>query len=132
LSSDTNNGPAHQTKKDSWRHTGHVFMNTINSKLLKKFFTLADKRLSGEWVIIGGVVLHLVDLDYRSTSDIDIIFLNNQNHNEVSLALMEISEKLGLPLNAINRAGEYFLTKANYKRQDLIQVYIGKSITIYR
>ena len=62
----------------------------INAKTMEKFLDIAIKKLSGEWIVIGGTVLPLVGIDYRVTVDIDIINLKFETANNDSLSLIHI------------------------------------------
>ena len=66
-------------------------MKELSSKLLKKFLIQAGKTLEGEWILIGGTVLPLLGLDFRITTDIDLIPLNKKSNNESTLALMKLA-----------------------------------------
>ncbi len=104
----------------------------INSKLMKKFIAKVLTNLEGEWVIIGGTVLTLLGIDERVTMDIDMVAINNKQSNSQSIKLMEIAESLGLPVEAINQAGEYFLSKVDGFQDHLILFAESKKCKIYR
>jgi hypothetical protein len=104
----------------------------INSKLMKKFVAKVLTNLEGEWVIIGGTVLSLLGIDERVTMDIDMIAINNKHTNSQSIKLMEIADSLGLPVEAINQAGEYFLSKVDGFQDHLILFAESKKCKIYR
>lgn len=99
---------------------------------MKKFIAKALKTLEGEWVIIGGTVLPLMGIDHRVTMDIDLVNLNFRNSTQQTLELMEIAESIGLPVEAINQAGAYFLSKINDVKDHLIPLEQSKNCTIYR
>jgi hypothetical protein len=40
-------------------------IQTIDSKMMKKFINVAVDRLEGDWIIIGGTVLPLLGVDLR-------------------------------------------------------------------
>lgn len=82
----------------------------MSPEILKRLVEKSLKYLTGDWVIIGGTVLPLVNADYRTTLDIDMIPLHD-NSNESMLALMELASSLGLPVEAVNSAGLFFLKK---------------------
>ncbi|MBN1115308.1 MAG: hypothetical protein JXA66_08200 [Oligoflexia bacterium] len=103
----------------------------LDLKTLKKFIELAGKELEGEWVIIGGTVLPLMGIDTRSTVDIDIISLDENQINQ-NLKLMTIAEKLGLPIETINQAGAFFLFKIKEFRKHLIVLHKTANATVYR
>ena len=105
---------------------------SIDSKLMKKFIDLAVNQLEGEWIIIGGTVLPLMGIDLRVTVDIDLINLAAKNSNSHALQLMEIAESLGLPVETINQAGAYFLSKIEDVRDHLVLFQSAKKCKIYR
>ena len=82
----------------------------MTSEILKKLVEKSLKSLSGDWIIIGGTVLPLLNADYRTTVDIDMIPMNEDSNNS-TLALMELASSLGLPIESINSAGLFFLKK---------------------
>lgn len=105
---------------------------SIDSKVMKKFIDVAITRLEGEWIVIGGTVLPLLGVDLRSTVDIDLIQLEMKNSNQSSLILMEIAEALGMPVETINQAGAYFLSKVDDVKEHLVLFQESKKCKIYR
>jgi hypothetical protein len=103
----------------------------MNPKILKKFTDQALKKLKGDWVIIGGTVLPLVNIDYRVTVDIDMIPLAPSGNEEL-LTLMQLAEALGLPVESINPAGGFFLKKIKDWRKRLIIHSTSNTCKIYR
>lgn len=106
-------------------------MTEINSLLLKKFINEALKHLNGEWIIFGGTVLPLLNIDHRTTIDIDIAPIERNNKNQ-NLDLMQIAEDIGLPIEAINQAGSFFLYKIPDWRKNILLVKKNKTCSIYR
>lgn len=106
-------------------------MKPISSALMKRFVIAAGDRLRGDWVIIGGAVLPLSGIDVRVTVDIDIAGPTSSTQAEM-LTLMEIGESLGLPVEAINQAGAFFLQKIPNWEKSLVEIYRGTSATIFR
>lgn len=104
----------------------------INAKVMKVFLEKAASKLSGEWIIIGGTVLPLIGSDHRVTVDIDIINLNFESSNNDSLKLMEIAEELKLPIESINQAGAYYLSKVEDVADHLVLLQESKKCRIYR
>lgn len=104
----------------------------INHKLMKKFLCEALKTLDGEWIIIGGTVLPLMGVDHRVTMDIDLVNLNFKSSNQQTFQLMEIAQSIGLPVEAINQAGAFFLSKMEDVNDHLILLEKSKNCTIYR
>jgi predicted nucleotidyltransferase len=104
----------------------------INAKLMEKFLEKASQKLTGEWVIIGGTVLPLTGIEHRITVDIDIVNLNFNSSNQDSIQLMEIADELKLPVESINQAGAYYLSKMGDINEHLILLIKTKSCKIYR
>lgn len=106
-------------------------MKAIDSKILKKFLKLAAETLKGDWLLVGGTVLPALGHEYRVTTDIDLVSLKNSSQSE-SLKLMEIAEKLGLPIESINQAAAFFVHKQLDLEKHLIELQRGKKAVIYR
>lgn len=106
-------------------------MTALDSKTLSVFLKMAGDRLEGDWVIIGGIVLALLGIRHRVTLDIDIVGPAEATQ-EQTLALMEIAEKLGLPVEAINQVGAFFLRRIPGWETLLVRLHEGKSAVIHR
>ncbi len=104
----------------------------INSKLMKKFMAQALKNLNGQWIIIGGTVLPMMGVDHRPTIDIDFINLEFSDSMEQTLKLMAIVESLDLPVETINQAGAYFLSKISNVNKHLVLLDKSKKCEVYR
>jgi hypothetical protein len=104
---------------------------SVTPEIMSKFVKSAASRLSGSWVIIGGSVLHLLNISARTTEDIDVAGPQTATQAEI-LSLMEISQSLGLPVEAINQAGAFFLHKIHDWENKLILVHKEKKASIYR
>jgi hypothetical protein len=104
---------------------------SISPEIMRKFVFSAADRLIGPWVIIGGSVLHLLNIAARQTEDIDLAGPVTSTQAE-SLILMELAESFGFPVESINQAGAYFLFKIQGWEQKLISVHKGSTGTIYR
>lgn len=106
-------------------------MKVLDSKLLKRFLKQASSSLTGRWLLIGGTLLPAIGLDIRATIDIDLIGLGAKEKAQ-NLELMNLAEALGLSIESINQAAEFFLQKAGYTEADLIPLQTGKHCTIFR
>jgi hypothetical protein len=104
----------------------------INTKLMEMFLEKAVGKLSGEWIVIGGTVLPLMGIDHRVTVDIDIINLSFESSNNDSLKLMNIAQELKLPIESINQAGAYYLSKIENVNEHLVILRQSKKCKIYR
>jgi len=106
-------------------------MKPLDSKILKKFLTLASDQLTGNWILIGGTLLPALGLDVRSTMDIDFVAEDTESTNQ-TLLLMGIAEQLKLPVETINQTGAYFLKKIPDYKERLILMKQGKQASIFR
>lgn len=106
-------------------------MKKIDNKLLMAFTNKAVNRLSGDWIIIGGSVLQLLNIDVRVTTDIDIAGPDSATQKD-TLTLMDIATEIGLPVEAINQAASYFLYKIPVWQSSLVLVQAGKLGRILR
>jgi len=106
-------------------------MKTIDLKTVKKFVEKATDKLTGDWVILGGAVLPLIGKQVRVTLDIDVAGpkIATLDH---TLKLMEIAEELGLPPEAINQAGAFFLYRIPQWKNHLVLIRKGKSGGFFR
>lgn len=104
---------------------------SITSSIMKKFIEAAGERLSGSWVVIGGSVLHLLNVESRQTEDIDLAGPLDATQADI-LAMMEIAEGFGLPIEAINQAGAFFLHRIANWQNKILKVHQGSKGTIFR
>ena len=103
----------------------------LNEKTLKRFLQLASERLTGEWVLLGGTVLPLLGRDYRSTTDIDFVPVGEVSMSE-NLKIMQICEELGLPIETVNGAAQFFLSRIPHFKNHLILISESVRSKIYR
>ena len=97
-------------------------MKALDASLLKKFLKAAGDQLTGEWVLVGGTVLPALNVDVRSTTDIDFVGLPVDTTRE-QLKLMQIAEDLGLPIESINQASAYFISKISGFEKSLVLLH---------
>jgi len=106
-------------------------MKTITHEILQKFFQVAAKSLTGDWVILGGSVLPGLGHTVRPTVDIDLAGKNFAGGSK-QLELMQIAEAVGLPVESINTAAEFFLRKIPNFEQDLVPLFSAENFKVYR
>ena len=87
-------------------------------------------RLDGEWVLLGGALTAIWLLPRRVTEDIDIVSLAGSSGDR--LTLMLAAEELGLPVEAVNSAADFFLERIPGWRNRLELHLEGRSARIYR
>ncbi len=103
----------------------------VDGKLMERFVAMAADELSGDWVVMGGSVLCLVGAGSRVTLDIDVAG-PPESRQEQALLLMEIAERLGLPVEAINQAGAFFLRRIEGWQDRVVVVKEGRGARILR
>lgn len=103
---------------------------TLDRAQIQELVHQAADRLEGEWVLLGGSLACLWLSSPRSTRDIDLVSIRGSNQDRLSL--MELAEELGLPIEAVNPAADFFLKRISDWRQQLELLLQGRRATIYR
>lgn len=104
-----------------------MITHTQYSEFLKNI----TEDIEGDWVIIGGSLLAIIQASNRSTVDIDICPLNELT-NENRLNLMNLAIKSGLPIEAINPSADFFLRQIPNWKSSLVLFKAGKKGNIFR
>ena len=105
----------------------------ISTKLMIKLMERAQNSLEGDWILIGGSLLPLLNIEHRVTTDIDLIPLNpGMTSNQSTLNLMQLAEDLKLPPEVINQAGALFVSQKKPTPKDLVLLSETKKCKIYR
>ncbi len=104
-------------------------MSSVDVATLRRFVALAGERLSGHWVILGGAVIPLLGGPYRATLDIDVAGPDDAGAAATN-ELLRIALELGLPVEAVNQSGAFFLREFPGWREQLDVIHRGPSATI--
>jgi hypothetical protein len=86
--------------------------------------------LEGRWLLVGGAAVALWLEARRVTEDIDIVSISDAPGDR--LALMEAAERLGLPIEAVNSAADFFVRRIADWEQRIEVLHRGRRATIYR
>jgi hypothetical protein len=97
---------------------------------LEEILNRATERLTGDWLLVGGALVALWLEGRRTTEDVDLIPLNGAP--EERYALMDLASELGLPIEAVNSAADYFVRRIEGWREELEPFLEGSRATIYR
>lgn len=89
------------------------------------------KNLRGDWLLVGGALLHILGISDRITLDIDLVSLGEIT-NKDQLKIMKIAEDNNFPPETINFSAEYFVKKQKNWRKELIILYENKNLRLYR
>lgn len=103
----------------------------INKIQYGRFLDLVTENLEGDWVIIGGALLAILNADSRATADIDMCPVGEMT-NQMRLQLMDLALNAGLPVEAINPSADFFLRQIPNWKSALIPFKKGKMGLIYR
>lgn len=87
-------------------------------------------RLEGPWLLVGGAAIALWLEPRRMTEDIDLVPMKSSGR--ARLALMELAEELGLPIEAVNTAADFFVQRIPDWERDVEVLHRGARSTIYR
>lgn len=90
---------------------------------------IAD-RLDGEWLLIGGALVALWVEPRRVTEDIDVIGMRGTSDERY--ALMELAGELGLPIEVVNSAADFFVRRVAGWRDEVEVLQTGARSIIYR
>ena len=104
-------------------------MRGLDTRTLQRFVELVGKRLEGRWIVIGGAVFPLLGVTHRVTVDIDIAGPEDAARSQ-TLTLMDLTEELGLPVEAINQAGDFFLRRIRGWEDHLVEIHRGPRASI--
>jgi hypothetical protein len=87
-------------------------------------------RLDGDWLLMGGALVALWLEPRRVTEDVDLIGLGGTGRER--LQLMQLAEDLGLPIEAVNSAADYFVRRIQGWEDELAVFYRGARSIVYR
>jgi hypothetical protein len=87
-------------------------------------------RLDGEWLLIGGALVATWLEPRRVTEDVDIMGMRGTA--EERYALMELADALGLPVEAVNSAADFFVRRVDGWRSEIEILRTGSRSTLYR
>jgi len=80
----------------------------ISNDQYQNFIEAVINELDGDWLIVGGSLLSVVQSNSRHTVDIDLCPVDEMT-NEKRLNLMDIAQKSKLSIEAINPAADFFV-----------------------
>ena len=105
-------------------------MPTLDRERLDSIVSAICDRLDGEWLVIGGAVVALCFEADRKTEDVDVIGL--QGSPAERMALLSLAHDLGLPVESMNSAADFFVHRVPDWRSELQLLRKGAKGTVYR
>jgi hypothetical protein len=97
---------------------------------LERVVEAVVERLPGDWLLIGGALAALWLEPRRTTEDVDLVGLGGTIDER--LALMTLAGDLGLPVEAINSAADFFVRRIDGWRDELELFRTGARGRIHR
>lgn len=97
---------------------------------LEAVVTAICERLDGEWLLIGGAIAALWFSPRRTTEDVDIVGLRGEASERY--AVLEFASSLGLPVESMNSAADYFIRRIPDWRDHLVLFRHGARGRVYR
>ncbi len=88
------------------------------------------ERLDGEWLLVGGALVSLWLESRRTTEDVDVLGLDGSARER--LALLELGDSLGLPVEALNSAADFFVKRIPDWRDHLVLFRKGPKGSVFR
>ena len=89
------------------------------------------KNLHGDWLLVGGALLHVLEISDRVTLDIDLVPLGEITNND-QLKIMQIAEDNNFPPETINFAAEFFVKKQKNWMDEIIILHENENLKLYR
>jgi hypothetical protein len=87
-------------------------------------------RLPGDWLLIGGALVALWVDARRVTEDVDLVGIAGTGADRRSL--LGLADDLGLPVEALNSAADYFVERIPGWREHIEPFRTGKSGRVFR
>src|SRR5205085_12680271 len=87
-------------------------------------------RLPGDWLLIGGGLAALWFDARRVTEDVDLVGIEGTGADRLSL--LGLAHDLGLPVEAVNSAADFFVHRISDWREQLEIFRVGRTGRIFR
>jgi hypothetical protein len=105
-------------------------MPALDHPRLAGIVAQAAERLDGDWLLVGGAAAALWLDHRRTTEDVNLVPLDDTPH--ARYALLDLAAELGLPVEALNSAADFFVRSVPGWRDDLVLLRQGRRGRIFR
>jgi hypothetical protein len=103
----------------------------LDRERLEALLSAMAERLHGDWLLVGGALAALwLDEPSRTTEDVDLVGLSGIP--EERLALMQFAQDMGLPIEAVNSAADFFVRRIPGWQEEIEIFRTGPKSRIYR
>lgn len=103
----------------------------MDGKQIRKLINALCERLEGDWLLIGGSLLHFLEIGTRQTLDIDLVPIDKVT-NDTLLQAIEVAVEHDLPPESINFAAEYFVKKQKGWKKNIVLMKQTKTMRLFR
>ena len=102
----------------------------LDKAQLTELLDQPGERLTGEWLLVGGALVSIWVEPRRVTEDIDLVGLTGAPNER--LTLMDAVFSLGLPVEAVNSAADFFVQRIPGWRDEIEVLRRYEHCVIYR
>lgn len=102
----------------------------LDCERIERLLSAATAQLEGDWLLVGGALVSIWLEPRRVTEDVDLIGLAGTAAER--MALMELAESQGLPVEAVNSAADFFVRRIPGWRNEIRLLRSGASARIHR
>jgi hypothetical protein len=103
----------------------------LDQERLEALLSAMAERLQGDWLLVGGALAALwLDEPGRTTEDVALVGLSGTP--EERLALMQFAQEMGLPIEAVNSAADFFVRRIPGWQGEIEIFRTGLKCRIYR
>jgi len=88
------------------------------------------ERLEGDWLLLGGALVALWIESRRTTEDIDV--MGFAGCEDPRLALLQLADDLGLPIETLNSAADFFVQRIDGWESEIELLHRGSAGRIFR
>ncbi len=89
------------------------------------------EKLRGDWLLVGGALLHVLNISDRVTLDLNLVPLDEITNTD-QLNIMKVAESNNFPPETINFSAEYFVKKQKNWRKELVILFENENVRLYR
>ncbi len=102
----------------------------LDRQRIDELVSAVADRLEGDWLLIGGALVALWLSPRRVTEDVDLIGIADASAQRPKL--LSLAWDLGLPIETLNSAADFFVERIEGWRQEIAPLRKGSKGTIFR
>ncbi len=97
---------------------------------IEEIVTAVADRLEGRWLLVGGAFVALSYEPDRLTEDVDLVGMEGTQAERY--ALLDLAFELGLPVEAVNSAADFFVRRIDGWADEVEVRRVGARSTVYK